>query len=175
MVKDGKLAPALLLMKPVIQIGDGANGGHGKINQRNQRTKGAKVDHHDEAAKQKKATTKGTLTWLTKSLQNVEDLLDVPQNCTPSLKRELMEDRGALATMASPKKCPKKSPRAKQDPMASILAKAAGSTSSCPKPRLKVKNVMPVASPGVDRWQCESSPSFLQRILAKWIRIGPIG
>jgi hypothetical protein len=25
MVKDGKLAPALLLMKPVIQIGDDAN------------------------------------------------------------------------------------------------------------------------------------------------------
>ena len=165
-MKDGKLAPALPFMKPVTQIGDGANGVHRKTNQRNQRTKSAMVDHHDEPAEEKKAPTKGPLTRPTKSLQDVEDLSGVPRNRTPSLKRKLMEDRDAPAKMASPKKRPKKSPRAKQDPMPSIPAKAAGSTSSRPKPRLKVKNVTPVASPGVDRRQCEPSPSLLQRILA---------
>jgi hypothetical protein len=145
-VKNRKLPQVLPLIKSVIQTGDSANGRNGRPHQTKQRNKDVKVHRQDsEAAEQAKTRTNGTPTWPAKSLEDVQDLLGIRWNCTPSLKRKLMEDRDALATTTSPKKHTKKSPGAKQDQMASMPVKTAGSTSSHPRPwPKKAKNVTPV-------------------------------
>lgn len=99
------------------------------------------VHCQNEAAEQAKTVTDGTPTRPVKSVQDLQDLSGIQRTRTPSLKRKLMEDRDAPATMASPKKRTKKSPGAQKDQMASTAGKAAGSSSSRPKPRpKKVKN-----------------------------------